>query len=93
MANSKPLESRLASLPKSVQEQFAADCADIFSANAGQRVLQMLCKLTHPLTSPLRDSDRDTFAEIGRKEVTALLFRRVDDHAKPSLEQIKSEPE
>ena len=77
------LEEKLAKLGPELLEQFEADCADIFSANAGARVLEVLCRLSHPLTTARREGEQNTFTELGRKEVITLLWRRVDSKNRP----------
>ena len=77
------LEEKLAKLGPELLEQFEADCADIFSANAGARVLEVLCRLSHPLKTARREGPENTFAELGIKEVITLLWRRVGSKHQP----------
>lgn len=74
------LEERLAAMPMPVQEQFHADCADIFSANAGERVLSVLLQLSGPYSSAFRSELAEMAAAVAEKEFIHLLWRRVGNN-------------
>lgn len=70
------IEQRFRKLNPEDQHEFNELCENIFSKGQGREMLEMLCQLSHPCESPLRESATDTAAEVGMKEVIMFLWRR-----------------
>jgi len=55
--------------------RFSQACSNCYPGQDFQIILQMLCRLAHPLSSPMRPTTEETACVAGRQEVVALLIR------------------
>ena len=65
--------------------RFSQACAACYPNQDFQIVLEMLCRLAHPLSSPMRSTTEETACVAGRQEVVALLIRHGAAEPVPSI--------
>lgn len=80
---SKSIEERLRGLPQAEQDEFWKDCTAVAGTVTGRRMLAVLCKICHPLESPITDTTDGTMANVGRQEVVSALWRRSEYQVTP----------
>lgn len=61
---------------------FWQDCRTLMQTGTGQRVLAALIKARHPMAFPRGDTDAETFAMNGQREVVAALCRSLESPEK-----------